>query len=284
MTTSILEQTRQYHEDIETAEKIASKLLSERVKHKPKYRPIYDHAIQETLLKIQEASRRVLDLYADKDHLRADEITVLGGTKRFSEADEPVAPPVASLQEDETQQDDGRTVWQNFYDQLKVVKDYHRLQSVALDGQGLDSLQDAPKDVALLAAEAVERCDVTKLFSAEESLGQRVDMESIFLEYTNLSKLRKHRESVFRAAEAARLRKKLTSKRANTSAEYTESKLNNDTHHEQSGQQESTAKSSIDAEVGEELRQCIFQEIDYITYLKCFDEYVWEMLTTYVFI
>lgn len=269
MSTSILEQTRQYHEDIETAEKVASKLLSERAKRKPKFRPVYDHAIQETLLKIQDASRRVLDLYADKDHLRADEISVLGGVKKLSELDGSAAPTLPP-QEGEPL-DDGRTVWQNFYDQLKVVKDYHRLHSTPLDGTDPVALQDAPKEVPILAAEAVERCNVSKLFSAEENLGDRVDMEDIFLKYTNLTKLRKHREAEFRASEVARLRKKHAGKRPSDSKAT-------DSCAQQNGEPEKqdlsgAPSSSVEAEIEEEMRHVQFQEIDYIAFLKMFDDF-----------
>lgn len=242
MTTSVLENIRQYHEDIEISEKVASRLLSERGKKKPKFRPIYDHAIQETLLRIQDASRRVLELYVDKDALRKDEIVVLGGQKRFNPTGVEPSPPDSEVQEG----DETRVVWLNFYDQLRAVKEYHRVHSSASDDAA--AAKEILKDVGTLAAECIERCNTDQIFTADEQLGRRVDMLSLFLEYTNIQKLRKHREDEFMRSEVSRIKKRLQTIRKLTGKE-------------------------LQTQLELEVKDVRFQEMDYITYLTTFDDF-----------
>jgi hypothetical protein len=266
MSTTIIERTRQYHEDIEIGEKVASRLLLERSKRKPKFRPIYDHAIQETLLNIQEASKRVLEIYADKDELRAEEIAIFGGLKRFNNE---VDNAGAVCNENETtSSDDCRVVWQNFYDQLKVIKDFHQAHPSPSGGGNPISMAHSSDDVAVLASEAIERCNVLKLFSSEESLGRRVDMENLFLEYTNLSKLRKHREKDMINAEIARLRKKMNAKKQSEN-----NTKDTPASNESIGEMETSHTQTNMADNIENIgASIVVQEIDYITYLKVFDE------------
>merc|ERR1719188_431783 len=92
-------------------------------------------------------------------------------------------------------------VWTSFYDKVKEVKDYHRRFTI---NQGLPELQSA--DWFYQRAFEADRSDA--LFSGEEDLGKRVDMHEHFSRYINLKKITTNRRTKAREATYARLRKK----------------------------------------------------------------------------
>eukprot|EP00931_Biecheleriopsis_adriatica_P103544 TRINITY_DN78367_c0_g1_i1.p1 TRINITY_DN78367_c0_g1~~TRINITY_DN78367_c0_g1_i1.p1 ORF type:complete len:530 (-),score=185.31 TRINITY_DN78367_c0_g1_i1:64-1653(-) len=129
----------------------------------------------------------------------------------------------------------GGDVWTSFYDKVKEVKDYHRRFSV---NQGMPELQNSE----WFYKNAMENDKTDALFSGEEELGKRVDMHDLFVTYLNLKKISTQRKNNFKDATFARLKKK------------------------------SPDLEPDDPEV-EAAVQKEFHELDYIEWLKTFDQF-----------
>jgi len=126
-------------------------------------------------------------------------------------------------------------VWTSFYDKVKEVKDYHRRFTV---NQGLPEVQNAE----WYYNRAFEADQSDTIFTGEEDFGKRVDMHQHFTNYINLKKIAKHRRSNFQEATYARLRKKDPSLQP-------------------------------DDELVAETMAKEFAELDYIEWLKTFDQF-----------
>lgn len=184
MATSVLELIRRDLEDLENLDKCISKIMGERDKHM-KNKILYEHAIADSLHMIEDKSKRVLEVYADKDGLRGEEIAFLAGqsgNKKFSQNDD---------------------VWTNFYDKLKDVKDYHR------KNQNIDETSES-RDVAYFYKTVLNTDKIESRFTTDENLGKRIDMYSLYNEYINFKKSRKQRENEHRESEILRWKRKLT--------------------------------------------------------------------------
>jgi len=107
MSASVLETLRCAHEDMETIEKAASRILLEK-HHQPKMAVACDQSIKYLIDRSTDQAQVALDIYADKDGIRTDDINLLAGQRGNKAGD----------------------VWTNFYDKVKEVKDYHRRFSV----------------------------------------------------------------------------------------------------------------------------------------------------------
>ena len=95
----------------------------------------------------------------------------------------------------------GGDVWTSFYDKVKEVKDYHRRLSV---NQGMPELQNAE----WFYQRALHSDKSAALFSGEEEMGKRVDVQELFAKYVNLKKISTQRRNSFRDATYARMKKK----------------------------------------------------------------------------
>ncbi|CAE8630013.1 unnamed protein product [Polarella glacialis] len=95
----------------------------------------------------------------------------------------------------------GGDVWTSFYDKVKEVKDYHRRFSV---NQGLPESQNAE----WWYQRAFETDRSETLFSGEEELGKRVDMLELFSAFLNIKKITSQRRNSFKEATFVRLKKK----------------------------------------------------------------------------
>mmetsp|Transcript_4861 Transcript_4861/g.11007 ORF Transcript_4861/g.11007 Transcript_4861/m.11007 type:complete len:530 (+) Transcript_4861:71-1660(+) len=126
-------------------------------------------------------------------------------------------------------------VWTSFYDKVKEVKDYHRRFSV---NQGLPELQTA--EWFYQRAFEADRTDA--LFSGEEDVGKRVDMHEHFVKYVNLKKIATHRRNQFRDSTFARMKKR-------------------------------TPDLELDDPVVEQTVTREYHEMDYIVWLKTFDQF-----------
>lgn len=126
-------------------------------------------------------------------------------------------------------------VWTSFYDKVKEVKDYHRRFSV---NQGLPEVQNAQWFYQQGYLE--DKSDT--LFSGEEDLGKRVDMHEHYVKFINLKRITNHRKSRFREATFARLKRK-------------------------------TPDLAIDDPVVDSTIEEEYQELDYILWLKEFDQF-----------
>lgn len=214
MSFSVLEQLRSAHEDIENIEKSMSMVLMDRSKN---VRPTVscEHALKYLCDASQQKAKTALEIYQDKDGMRSDDIKALAGERG-----------------DKKQGD----VWTSFYDKVKEVKDYHRRFS--LNQGNVPELQNA----AWFYERALEADRSSALFSGEEELGKRVDMNEHFVKYLNLKKIASHRRTNFREATYARLKRK-------------------------------TPDLEPDDPVVEQTVEKEFTELDYIEWLKAFDRF-----------
>jgi len=99
MSSTLLEQTRATHEEIERLQRG----LIEEMKRAPKTQKdnvIQSHKVNKTLDRIADASKRLEHVYEDKDGSRKEEIAAIGGT--------------------------GPSLYSLFYERLREIKDYHR--------------------------------------------------------------------------------------------------------------------------------------------------------------
>jgi hypothetical protein len=127
-------------------------------------------------------------------------------------------------------------VWTSFYDKIKEVKDYHRRFS--LNQGATPEMQNAD----WFYQRALEADRSSFLFSDEEDLGKRVDMHEWFNKYVNLKKIANHRKLRFREMAFARLKRK-------------------------------TPDLEPDDPIVEEIVQKEYHELDYIAWLKTFDQF-----------
>lgn len=126
-------------------------------------------------------------------------------------------------------------VWTSFYDKVKEVKDYHRRFSI---NQGLPELQNSE----WFYHRAFEADATDRLFSGEEDLGKRVDMHEHFVKYLNLKKIAAQRRTRFREMTFARMKKRIPD-------------------------------LEPDDPVVEKAVEKEFHELDYIEWLKSFDQF-----------
>lgn len=179
MSFSVLEQLRSAHEDIENIEKAMSMVLME--KGKNGRAPVScEHALKHLIETSQQKCRTAAEIYQDKDGMRTDDINALAGQRT-----------------DKKQGD----VWTSFYDKIKEVKDYHRRFSI---NQGFPEMQNPE----WFYQRAIESDPTETLFSGEEELGKKVDMNSIFSDFVNIKKLATYRKTRFREELFARMKRK----------------------------------------------------------------------------
>mmetsp|Transcript_43863 Transcript_43863/g.95799 ORF Transcript_43863/g.95799 Transcript_43863/m.95799 type:complete len:531 (-) Transcript_43863:78-1670(-) len=126
-------------------------------------------------------------------------------------------------------------VWTSFYDKVKEVKDYHRRFA---HNQGLPEVQDAK----WFYQRAFEADKTDTLFSGEEDYGKRVDLIEHYNKYMNIKKLATIRRNQFRDATFTRMKRKAP-------------ELEPD---------DPTVEEAIVKE---------FNELDYIEWLKAFDQF-----------
>jgi hypothetical protein len=126
-------------------------------------------------------------------------------------------------------------VWTSFYDKVKEVKDYHRRFSI---NQGLPEVQNAQ----WFYQHAFSSDKSQQLFSGEEEMGKHVDMNDIFTLYVNLKKISNNRKQRFKEVTYSRMKRKI-------------------------------ADLEIDDPVVEQEIEKEYNEIDYVLWLKEFDQF-----------
>mmetsp|Transcript_47986 Transcript_47986/g.133850 ORF Transcript_47986/g.133850 Transcript_47986/m.133850 type:complete len:530 (+) Transcript_47986:122-1711(+) len=213
MSFSVLEQLRSAHEDIENIEKAMSMVLMDKSKN-ARQAVTCEHALKYLLDTNQHKCKVAVEIYQDKDCMRTDDINALAGQRG-----------------DKKQGD----VWTSFYDKVKEVKDYHRRFSV---NQQVPELQNAE----WFYHRAFEADRSEALFSGEEELGKRVDMQAHFNKFLNIKKLANYRAQRFREVTYARMKRK-------------------------------AADLEPDDPAVEEAVSKDFNEIDYVEWLKTFDQF-----------
>merc|ERR1719401_1393186 len=173
-----------------------------------------EHALHYLVEQSRAKSQTAVDIYQDKDGMRTDDVNALAGQRG-----------------DKKQGD----VWTSFYDKVKEVKDYHRRFSM---NQTNPELQNAE----WFYQRAFEADRSETLFSGEEELGKRVDMNEHFVKYLNIKKIANHRRTRFREETYARMKRK-------------------------------TPDLEPDDPIVEQTVSKEFNELDYIEWLKTFDQF-----------
>ncbi|KAL1196963.1 putative splicing factor SF3a60 [Cardamine amara subsp. amara] len=149
MASTLLEQTRSNHEEVERLERmIVQDLQTEPPSSRD--RLVQGHRVRRMIESIMRTTDKLVETYEDKDGARDDEIGVLGG-----------------------QTATGTTVYSAFYDRLKEIREYHRKHP---SGRLVDDNED---DEALLKEEPVIA------FSGEEGFGRYLDLHDMYNRYIN---------------------------------------------------------------------------------------------------
>lgn len=148
----LLEEQRFLHEDLERLEQG----ISDRVAEEPKHirdRLNRDHQISGFLTRIQEQSKRLLDIYRDAEGLRLREIQSISTGDPFDE----------------------------FYKQLGAIKDFHR----RYPNEPVENLERAYKRKAPGEGESAT-AEVDNMFTGEEAYGKFFDLTTLHEQYLNL--------------------------------------------------------------------------------------------------
>ncbi|KAK7897302.1 Pre-mRNA-splicing factor sap61 [Exophiala xenobiotica] len=148
----LLEDQRFLHEDLERLEQA----ITERVTEDPrniKDRLNRDHQINNFLLRVQEQSKRLLDIYKDAGGLRLSEVQSLSTGDPLEE----------------------------FYKQLEEVKDFHR----RYPNEPVENLERAYKRRRPEEGETITS-EIDNMFTGEESNGRFLDLTTLHEDYLNL--------------------------------------------------------------------------------------------------
>lgn len=148
----LLEEQRFLHEDLERLEQG----ISDRVAEDPRHirdRLNRDHQISGFLNRIQEQSKRLLDIYHDTEGLRMREIQSISTGDPFDE----------------------------FYKQLNGIKDFHR----RYPNEPVENLERAYKRKAPGEGESATT-EVDNMFTGEEAFGRFLDLTTLHEDYLNL--------------------------------------------------------------------------------------------------
>ncbi|CAE6087858.1 unnamed protein product [Arabidopsis arenosa] len=149
MSSTLLEQTRSNHEEVERLERLVVQDLQ---KEPPssKDRLVQGHRVRHMIESIMLTTEKLVETYEDKDGARDDEIAALGG-----------------------QTATGTNVYSAFYDRLKEIREYHKRHP---SGRLVDANEDYE---ALLKEEPVIA------FSGEEGNGRYLDLHDMYNQYIN---------------------------------------------------------------------------------------------------
>ncbi|KAK2973584.1 hypothetical protein RJ640_023234 [Escallonia rubra] len=149
MSSTLLEQTRAAHEEVERLERLVVRdLQTDPASNRDRLHQ--SHRVRHLIDRISATTTKLVEIYEDRDSARKDEIAVLGG-----------------------QAGPGTTVFSVFYDRLKEIRDYHRRHQawVVNDEDEFEQLlQEEPQ---------IE-------FSGEEGSGRYLDLHELYNHYINL--------------------------------------------------------------------------------------------------
>ena len=175
MASTLLEETRQYHEDIERLERLIVKdFKNEARTHKDKL--VQGHRVRQMLESLQGRASKLVSTrdrapLPSRHPLAAPPLNPArpAAPRRaqagiYEDADGARKEEIASLR--------GDNVFQNFYDRLKEVREYHRRFPA-------DDLTAGDDDAALLGA------DPPLAFSGEEGLGRYLDLHEHHQAWSN---------------------------------------------------------------------------------------------------
>ncbi|KAI9933090.1 hypothetical protein ASPWEDRAFT_185287 [Aspergillus wentii DTO 134E9] len=148
----VLEDQRFAHEDLERLEHA----IADRVADEPRNireRLARDHEIAHFLTRIEDQSKRLLDIYKDADGLREQELQSISTGEQFEE----------------------------FYKQLDDIKDFHK----RYPNEPVENLERAYKRRQPGEGEIVGM-EIDNMFTGEEGFGQYLDLTTLHEDYLNL--------------------------------------------------------------------------------------------------
>ncbi|KFK25019.1 hypothetical protein AALP_AA8G056400 [Arabis alpina] len=150
MSSTLLEQTRSNHEEIERLERlIVQDLQTEPPSSKD--RLVQGHRVRSMIQSIMRSTEKLVETYEDKDGAREDEIAALGGLTATGTTN----------------------VYSVFDDRLREIREYHRRYP---SGRVVDAAEDYE---ALLKEEPVIA------FSGEEGVGRYLDLHDMYNQFIN---------------------------------------------------------------------------------------------------
>ncbi|KAJ8026577.1 Splicing factor 3A subunit 3 [Holothuria leucospilota] len=153
---TLLEQQRSLHEERERAmDAMVKEMLLKKGTHKEQIDS--DHRIKKLLDRHMDASQQLVDLYQDKDGIRKEELQALSGPNEFQE----------------------------FYNRLKMIKDFHKKHPneisvpMSIEFEALSLERENPDEEGAVANNDVD-------FTSEEGYGKYLDLHECYIKYTNL--------------------------------------------------------------------------------------------------
>ena len=159
MASTLLEQTREAHEECERLERfIVADLKTEAITHKQRLRQ--GHRVNRALDAIAANAKRLRATYADTDRARAEELASFGTLDTNSVASDPNDDP-----DDARETRDAGTAFSSFYRRLEETRAYHASRP---------GMFAPPPDAFTRTFES----DVPLTFSGEESNGRFLDMHA----------------------------------------------------------------------------------------------------------
>ena len=159
MASTLLEQTREAHEECERLERfIVADLKTEAITHKQRLRQ--GHRVNRALDAIAANAKRLRATYADADSARAEELASFGTLDTNIVASDPNDDP-----NDAATRDDAGTAFSSFYRRLEETRAYHASRP---------GMFAPPPDAFTRTFES----DVPLTFSGEESNGRFLDMHA----------------------------------------------------------------------------------------------------------
>ncbi|RDW78283.1 C2H2 and C2HC zinc finger-1 [Coleophoma crateriformis] len=154
----LLEEQRYLHEDLERLEQGISDRVAEDPKH-IRERLNRDHQISGFLDRIQDQSKRLLDIYKDADGLRSREIQSISTGEPLEE----------------------------FYKQLGEIKSFHS----KYPNEPVENLERAYKKRPTTVEGEPSTSEVDNMFTGEEAFGRYLDLTTIHEQYLNLSGIKR---------------------------------------------------------------------------------------------
>lgn len=153
MASSVLELTRTYHEDVERAIKLATKLLKEKPKsYLPKLET--EQRVRNLVDFIQDRYQKLLELYEDEDGSRTTEIELLEQQERLS----------------------------LFYERLREIKESYRKTG----NRGLEVESSSVLTAKKQEEELLTLTEPKLVFSGEENYGRYLDLSSFYEAFVNI--------------------------------------------------------------------------------------------------
>ena len=160
MASTLLEQTREAHEECERLERfIVADLKTEAITHKQRLRQ--GHRVNRALDAIAANAKRLRATYADADRARAEELASFGTLDTNSVASDPNDDPETIARETR----DAGTAFSSFYRRLEETRAYHASRP---------GMFAPPPDAFTRTFES----DFPITFSGEESNGRFLDMHA----------------------------------------------------------------------------------------------------------